>query len=183
MCTGGGAKGRAPVVGVLGCMAERLKHQLLDQDKLVDVVAGPDAYRDLPSLIQAVDGQRSLASSQRAGAINVQLSVEETYADVVPVRGAGVYCLLLWYLWLWLWLWLLRMLCAFLRTLLQIARLEYLHRLQHFGLSGYFIQSCNFFALCRRASLIPRETIASFHHRVSHYPHRCGQHLCTYTGT
>ena len=48
------AAGARPVVGVLGCMAERLKEQLLDREKLVDIVAGPDAYRDVPRLIAAV---------------------------------------------------------------------------------------------------------------------------------
>ncbi|RCN47793.1 putative tRNA-i(6)A37 thiotransferase enzyme MiaB [Ancylostoma caninum] len=69
---------RKPVVGVLGCMAERVRHGLLSKKGLVDVVAGPDAYRDLPRLLAVA----------RAGssAINVQLSVEETYADVRPVR-------------------------------------------------------------------------------------------------
>ncbi len=66
------------LVGVLGCMAERLKTQFLEQEKLVDIVVGPDAYRDLPNLIeQAEDGHR---------AINVILSKEETYADLTPVR-------------------------------------------------------------------------------------------------
>ncbi|MGB3618385.1 MAG: tRNA (N6-isopentenyl adenosine(37)-C2)-methylthiotransferase MiaB [Catalinimonas sp.] len=66
------------VVGVLGCMAERLKTQLLEEERIVDLVAGPDAYRDLPRLIGEVDeGQR---------AVNVFLSREETYADVSPVR-------------------------------------------------------------------------------------------------
>ena len=65
-------------VGVLGCMAERLKAQLLDEEKIVDLVAGPDAYRDLPKLVSDVDdGQK---------AVNVFLSREETYADVTPVR-------------------------------------------------------------------------------------------------
>jgi tRNA-2-methylthio-N6-dimethylallyladenosine synthase len=66
------------VVGVLGCMAERLKIKLLDQEKLVDLVAGPDAYRDLPGLISEVE------SGQKA--VNVLLSREETYADISPVR-------------------------------------------------------------------------------------------------
>lgn len=66
------------VVGVLGCMAERLKKKLLDQEKLVDLVAGPDAYRDLPGLISEVE------SGQKA--VNVLLSREETYADISPVR-------------------------------------------------------------------------------------------------
>jgi len=66
------------VVGVLGCMAERLKSKFLEEEKLVDVVVGPDAYRDLPNLIERVDdGQR---------AVNVLLSREETYADISPVR-------------------------------------------------------------------------------------------------
>lgn len=85
-----------PIVGVLGCMAERLKHRLLDSDKMVDLVAGPDAYRDLPRLIDVVAGNRmasdvsdEASSLSRQSAINVQLSVEESYADVVPVRPAG----------------------------------------------------------------------------------------------
>jgi tRNA-2-methylthio-N6-dimethylallyladenosine synthase len=74
------AKKRNPgmVVGVLGCMAERLKSQFLEQEKLVDVVVGPDAYRDLPNLIEKVD--------EGARAVNVLLSREETYADINPVR-------------------------------------------------------------------------------------------------
>ncbi|MDB5286037.1 MAG: tRNA-2-methylthio-N(6)-dimethylallyladenosine synthase MiaB [Mucilaginibacter sp.] len=75
-----GAKFKNPgmVVGVLGCMAERLKAKFLEEEKLVDVVVGPDAYRDLPNLIEQVDG------GQRA--VNVLLSREETYADISPVR-------------------------------------------------------------------------------------------------
>ena len=66
------------MVGILGCMAERLKQSLLDDEKLVDIVVGPDAYRDLPRLLQqAVDGDKG---------INVYLSREETYADISPVR-------------------------------------------------------------------------------------------------
>ena len=66
------------VVGVLGCMAERLKSKFLEEEKLVDVVVGPDAYRDLPNLINKVeDGNK---------AVNVLLSREETYADISPVR-------------------------------------------------------------------------------------------------
>jgi tRNA-2-methylthio-N6-dimethylallyladenosine synthase len=66
------------VVGVLGCMAERLKTKFLEEEKIVDVVAGPDAYRDLPNLLNEVeDGHK---------AINVFLSKEETYADITPVR-------------------------------------------------------------------------------------------------
>ncbi len=66
------------VVGILGCMAERLKQNLLEEEKLVDIVAGPDAYRDLPNLIEEV------GSGQKA--VNVLLSREETYADISPVR-------------------------------------------------------------------------------------------------
>jgi tRNA-2-methylthio-N6-dimethylallyladenosine synthase len=67
------------MIGVLGCMAERLREKLLEQEKLVDVVAGPDAYRDLPRLLAEAD-----ESGQAA--VNVQLSKEETYADLNPVR-------------------------------------------------------------------------------------------------
>lgn len=77
---------RRPVVGVLGCMAERLKGKLLEDEKVIDLVAGPDAYRDLPRLISAVQGSDDVG---RSTAMNVQLSLEETYADVVPVREAG----------------------------------------------------------------------------------------------
>jgi tRNA-2-methylthio-N6-dimethylallyladenosine synthase len=66
------------LVGVLGCMAERLKNKLLEEEKIVDLVAGPDAYRDLPNLISQVD--------DGARAVNTFLSREETYADVSPVR-------------------------------------------------------------------------------------------------
>jgi len=71
-------KNRRLVVGMLGCMAERLKESLLEQEKLVDLVVGPDAYRDLPSLVKQVNGGQK--------AVNVLLSREETYADVSPVR-------------------------------------------------------------------------------------------------
>ncbi len=66
------------MVGILGCMAERLKENLLEEEKIVDLVVGPDAYRDLPNLVSEVDeGQK---------AVNVFLSREETYADITPVR-------------------------------------------------------------------------------------------------
>ncbi|KAB5537188.1 hypothetical protein PHYPO_G00115990 [Pangasianodon hypophthalmus] len=68
-------------IGVLGCMAERLKTELLEREKVVDVIAGPDAYRDLPRLLSLAHG------GQRAS--NVLLSLEETYADVMPVHHAG----------------------------------------------------------------------------------------------
>src|ERR1051326_2497607 len=66
------------MIGVLGCMAERLKSQFLEQEKIVDIVVGPDAYRDLPNLIESVEGGQK--------AVNVLLSLEETYADINPVR-------------------------------------------------------------------------------------------------
>lgn len=72
------AKNPGMVVGVLGCMAERLKAKFLEEEKLVDVVVGPDAYRDLPNLIEKVD--------DGSKAVNVLLSREETYADISPVR-------------------------------------------------------------------------------------------------
>lgn len=69
-------------LGVLGCMAERLREKLLDQEKLVDIVVGPDAYRDLPNLLnQATDTGQA--------AVNVLLSREETYQDIAPVRYAS----------------------------------------------------------------------------------------------
>lgn len=68
-------------VGLLGCMAERLKDKLLTTERLVDVVAGPDAYRDLPRLFAAVN-----SSADRDSAINVMLSLDETYADIMPMR-------------------------------------------------------------------------------------------------
>ena len=119
-----GAKSKVPVVGVLGCMGERLKEKLLERDGLADLVAGPDAYRDLPRLIDAARGDevdalaggRPSSSAASVGAdadaalavatekkkrnenenenasrdfssvMNVQLSVDETYADIAPVR-------------------------------------------------------------------------------------------------
>lgn len=65
-------------VGVLGCMAERLKNKFLEEEKIVDLVVGPDAYKDLPNLIKEVEQGRD--------AINVILSKEETYGDISPVR-------------------------------------------------------------------------------------------------
>ncbi len=65
-------------VGVLGCMAERLKSKLLEEEKIVDMVVGPDAYKDLPNLVQEIDEGKN--------AVNVILSKEETYGDVAPVR-------------------------------------------------------------------------------------------------
>lgn len=65
-------------IGILGCMAERLKQQLLEEEDMVDLIVGPDAYRDLPNLIKTVESGRK--------AINVILSEEETYAEIEPVR-------------------------------------------------------------------------------------------------
>jgi len=65
-------------VGVLGCMAERLKSKFLEEEKIVDLVVGPDAYKDLPNLLAEVEDGRD--------AINVILSKEETYGDIAPVR-------------------------------------------------------------------------------------------------
>lgn len=78
VATGRSQSLRPPKVVVLGCMAERLKDKILDADKMVDVVCGPDAYRDLPRLLEEVD------SGQKG--INTLLSLEETYADINPVR-------------------------------------------------------------------------------------------------
>ena len=66
------------VVGILGCMAERLKTKLLEEEQIVDIVAGPDAYRDIPKLVEEAE------SGQKA--VNVFLSREETYADIAPIR-------------------------------------------------------------------------------------------------
>lgn len=66
------------IIGVLGCMAERVKAKLLEEERLVDMVVGPDAYKSLPELINQVDGGDK--------AVNVFLSREETYADITPVR-------------------------------------------------------------------------------------------------
>ena len=66
------------VIGLLGCMAERLKTQLLEEEKIIDLIAGPDAYRDLPNLLKQIDqGQK---------AANTLLSKDETYDDIVPIR-------------------------------------------------------------------------------------------------
>ncbi len=79
----GAEKRRNPklIVGVLGCMAERLKAKFLEEEKLVDVVVGPDAYRDLPKLLHQVEDGHKV--------VNVLLSREETYADISPVRLNG----------------------------------------------------------------------------------------------
>lgn len=66
-------------IGILGCMAERLKIKLLEKEQLVDIVAGPDAYKDLPRLL-------AVTKNSQQKAVNVILSYDETYADVMPVR-------------------------------------------------------------------------------------------------
>lgn len=75
------AQNKSLMIGVLGCMAERIKDQIIEEEQLVDIVVGPDAYRDIPRLIEEVEDGRK--------AINVLLSLEETYADIAPVRTAG----------------------------------------------------------------------------------------------
>ncbi|MAQ47448.1 MAG: tRNA (N6-isopentenyl adenosine(37)-C2)-methylthiotransferase MiaB [Flavobacteriales bacterium] len=71
-------KNKDLIIGILGCMAERLKSKFLEEEKLVDLVIGPDAYRDLPKLIKKTQDGRK--------AVNVILSKEETYADINPIR-------------------------------------------------------------------------------------------------
>tara|TARA_X000000950_G_scaffold144130_1_gene178453 strand:- start:5613 stop:7109 length:1497 start_codon:yes stop_codon:yes gene_type:complete len=68
-------------IGVLGCMAERLKHKFLEEEKMVDLVVGPDAYKDIPNLLREAEAERE--------AVNVILSKEETYGDISPVRLAS----------------------------------------------------------------------------------------------
>ena len=75
------AQNKSLTVGVLGCMAERIKDQIIEEEQLVDIVVGPDAYRDIPRLIEDVEDGRK--------AVNVLLSLEETYADIAPVRTTG----------------------------------------------------------------------------------------------
>ncbi len=74
-------KNKSLVVGLIGCMAERLKEQILETENLVDIVAGPDAYRELPLLVAEADSGHK--------AVNVLLSREETYSDISPVRMAS----------------------------------------------------------------------------------------------
>lgn len=65
-------------IGLLGCMAERLKEKFLEEEKLLDLIVGPDAYKDLPNLLKEVENNRN--------AVNIMLSKTETYADISPVR-------------------------------------------------------------------------------------------------
>ena len=74
-------KNRELIVGLTGCMAERLKEKLLDAEKIIDIVAGPDTYRDLPALITEVEKGKK--------AVNVKLSRCETYSGILPLRYAG----------------------------------------------------------------------------------------------
>ena len=73
-------KNKGLKIGVLGCMAERLKHKFLEEEKMIDLVIGPDAYKDLPNLLKDLEQGRE--------AVNVILSKEETYGDITPVRLA-----------------------------------------------------------------------------------------------
>jgi tRNA-N(6)-(isopentenyl)adenosine-37 thiotransferase enzyme MiaB len=87
-------KERRQTIGVLGCMAERLKDDLLEKEKAVDLVVGPDAYRDLPILLNAINSTSFTNHDNKCfdstngdyAAINVQLSVDETYGDIKPIR-------------------------------------------------------------------------------------------------
>ena len=74
-------KNKGLKIGVLGCMAERLKHKLLEEEKMVDLVVGPDAYKDIPNLLKEAEAERE--------AVNVILSKDETYGDIAPVRLAS----------------------------------------------------------------------------------------------
>ena len=76
-------KDKKKVIGILGWMAERLREKLVD-NQYVDIVAGPDAYRDIPNLINIIKGTDHVEEKPKA--INVQLSFDETYADIIPVR-------------------------------------------------------------------------------------------------
>ena len=67
------------IIGVLGCMAERLKEKLLNEERIVDIVAGPDSYRDLPNLVNNVKNKEEKS-------VNTILSLEETYENIEPVR-------------------------------------------------------------------------------------------------
>ena len=71
-------KNKGLKIGVLGCMAERLKHKFLEEEKIVDMVVGPDAYKDLPNLLEEIEDGKS--------AVNVILSKDETYGDITPTR-------------------------------------------------------------------------------------------------
>jgi tRNA-2-methylthio-N6-dimethylallyladenosine synthase len=74
-------------IGVVGCMAERLKIQLVEKKKYVDLIAGPDSYRDLPNLVNYLT--QDINKNYSNLAINTHLSIDETYADIVPLRAKG----------------------------------------------------------------------------------------------
>lgn len=84
-----GIKRRDPskIFGILGCMAERMKEKILERsNNIVDLIVGPDAYRDLPNMINILSSKEDMTSRY---AINVQLSLEETYADIMPIRKSS----------------------------------------------------------------------------------------------
>jgi len=84
-----GIKRRDPekIFGILGCMAERMKDKIFERSKgVVDLIVGPDAYRDLPRMIEVISKKDE---NESRFAMNVQLSLEETYADILPVRKSG----------------------------------------------------------------------------------------------
>jgi tRNA-2-methylthio-N6-dimethylallyladenosine synthase len=85
-----GIKRRDPkkIFGILGCMAERMKEKILERsNNIVDLIVGPDAYRDLPNMINILS---QIEEKENRHAINVQLSLEETYGDIIPSRRSGI---------------------------------------------------------------------------------------------
>jgi tRNA-2-methylthio-N6-dimethylallyladenosine synthase len=85
-----GIKRRDPnkIFGILGCMAERMKEKILERsNNIVDLIVGPDAYRDLPKMINILS---QIEEKENRHAINVQLSLEETYGDIIPTRRSGI---------------------------------------------------------------------------------------------
>jgi tRNA-2-methylthio-N6-dimethylallyladenosine synthase len=74
------------IIGVLGCMAERLKTKIVEEQKSVDLIVGPDSYKDLPRLVNMLFDP--LNSNMNNYAINTQLSIDETYSDIIPIRVA-----------------------------------------------------------------------------------------------
>lgn len=75
-------------IGILGCMAERLKEKIIDEQRSVDLIVGPDAYKDLPRLLDMIFSELNTDSNNYA--INTQLSIDETYADIFPVKSNAV---------------------------------------------------------------------------------------------
>lgn len=80
--------GKKSHIGILGCMAERLKEKIVEEQKAVDLIVGPDAYKDLPRLLGMIFGE--LNNENNNYAINTQLSIDETYADIFPVRKNAI---------------------------------------------------------------------------------------------